>query len=129
MLILQNAADVDQSEDVQDSLQKQVVRIVQPEGTSRNQYMQKCLSSMTDIKQWLQRIAERMNSASVLGQGQQPEVLETIEYQRTSLIKQHESLSIIALYLIKQGYSSKAEFESVLESLKKAEKYDNLLCK
>ena len=84
---------------------------------------------MGDVKSWLQRLAEKLSSASVLGQLQQVEVLETIEYQRVSLVKQHESLGVILLYLVKEGHSVVTDFEQVLEHLRKADKYDSLLCK
>jgi nuclear pore complex protein Nup205 len=81
---------------------------------------------MSDIKTWLQKLAEMSNTGSVTGQ--QSEVLETIEYQRVSLVKQHELVGIIVFYLVKQNYTVLADFELVLETLKKVDKFDSLLC-
>lgn len=83
---------------------------------------------MGEIKARLQMLAEKLASASILGQGQQADLLEIIEYERISLVKQHESLSIVLLYLVKEGYSDKTDFHYVLDVLRKADKYDNLLC-
>jgi nuclear pore complex protein Nup205 len=127
-LLVQLSADVNQEDELRTDLQAIVAQIVQPRDNSLR-YTQKCLSSMGDVKSWLQRLAEKLSSASVLGQLQQVEVLETIEYQRVSLVKQHESLGVILLYLVKEGHSVVTDFEQVLEHLRKADKYDSLLCK
>lgn len=84
---------------------------------------------MDDIKSGLQGLADSLNRASLLGQAQQVEAEETIEYQRVSLIKQHESIGVMMVYLVKENHSNVADFDRVLASLQKADKYDNLLCK
>lgn len=127
LLILQQSADINQEDELRADLQGIVDRIVRSEDGSPR-YTQRCLLSMGDIKVWLQRLADKMNSASVLGQGQQVEVSQAIEYQRVSLVKQNESLGVILLYLVKEGYSVLADFEALLETLRRADKYDNLLC-
>jgi nuclear pore complex protein Nup205 len=128
-LILQLSADVNLEESIRADLQKVVNNLVQPWESLKDSatYVQKCLSSMGDLKLWLQNLADKLSSASVLGQGQQPELLETIKYQRVSLVKQHESLGIIVLYLVKENHSVVADFELVLATLKRLDKYDNLL--
>lgn len=92
-------------------------------------YVQKCLQGMADIKAWLQSLAEKLNSASVLGQTNVSAIAETIEYQHTSLIQQHESLGVIVHYLIRSDHSKTENFEYLLGVLKKVDKYDNLLGK
>ena len=129
-LLLQVSADVNLDDDIRSDLQRVVINILEPgePRKSSSSYVQRCLSSMGDIKWWLQNLADKLSSASVLGQGQQSILLETIEYQRISLVKQHESLGIIVLYLVKENHSDMADFELVLATLKKMDKYDNLLC-
>ncbi|TEY50803.1 hypothetical protein BOTCAL_0271g00070 [Botryotinia calthae] len=97
--------------------------------TARNAptFISKCISAMGDIRQWLQKISDKVSSASVLGQPSQPELLEIMEYQRHSLVKQHELLGVIVLYLVKADHSSVEDFELFLGVLKKADKYDNVL--
>ncbi len=125
--LIQLSADVNQEDELRADLRAIIAQIVEP-GDIKLRYTQRCLLCMGDIKPWLQRLAEKLNGASVLGQGQHLEVLETIEYQRVSLVKQHESLGVILLYLAKEGHSVVKDFEQVLETLRKADKYDNLLC-
>lgn len=125
-LLVQLSADVNLDEGLRAGFQDVVQRIVQPQN-GPYAFAQKCLTAMTDIKTWLQMLGEKLSGASVLGQGQQEEFLETIEYQRVSLVKQHESIGVTVHYLVKENRAHSAEFEAVLSVLKKADKYDNLL--
>ncbi|KAJ8069121.1 hypothetical protein OCU04_002795 [Sclerotinia nivalis] len=90
-------------------------------------FISKCISAMGDIRHWLQKISDKVSSVSVLGQPSQPDLLEIMEYQRHSLVKQHELLGVIILYLVKANHSVEGDFELLLGILKKADKYDNLL--
>ena len=130
-LLLQIAADVDQPEHIRDGTGEIIWGLLQiPNGgVDASKFVRKCLSSMGDIKTWLHQLTEKLNRASVPGQGAHPELLEIVEYQRVSLLQQHESLGIILLYLVKAKHSTVAEFELVLETLKKADRFDNLLRK
>jgi hypothetical protein len=82
---------------------------------------------MGDIKVQLLNLAERLNGASVLGETRRPDYLETVEYQRVSLVQQHESLGTIVHYLVKANYSTTEDFGQLLNILRQADKYDNLL--
>lgn len=129
-LTLQVSSDVNQDPELRECLLGLIIQVVQPQDNSKDEtkYVRRCLASMSgDIKQWLQKLVEKQNSISVLGQGQQAEVEVAIEYQRVSLVKQHESLSIIVLYLVKQDHSSVADLDEVLATLRKADKFDHLL--
>ncbi|KAF4634335.1 hypothetical protein G7Y89_g3782 [Cudoniella acicularis] len=125
-MILQQADDEEQDEGLRIGLGGVISSILLQQGSSPR-FVQKCLSSMADIKSWLQGLTDKFNGASILGQEQQPEFLEIIEFQRASLVMQHESLGTILHYLVKQNHSTLEDFELVLDTLKKADKYDNLL--
>ena len=126
--IVQLAADIDQDDVVRDVLEDFVRRIILT-GGSATRYIQRCLLSMGDIKAWLQSLADKLNGASVIGQAQQPDFLEAIQFQQTSLVTQHESLGLIVFWLVKLNHSVMADFDLVLETLRTADRYDNLLCK
>lgn len=117
--------DEPEREAIREDMRGLVAQITQPQNGVR--YASKCLATMDGIKAWLRSLAEKVNGASVLGQAPQSETLEAIEYQRVSLIKQHECLGVILLYLVKDNASNVEDFEFVLESLKKTDKYDNIL--
>lgn len=129
-LICELAADVDREELERDGLLHLLDQIVKPQGAptvsnDSSRYVRRCLTSMGDIKNWLHKLAEIANTGSVTGQ--QSDVIETMEYQRVSLVKQHELLGVIVLYLVKQNYTVLADFELVLDTLKKVDKFDSLL--
>lgn len=129
-LILQSYVDVDEKleQDVKDffgQIIKDSIRLQNT--TTRQNFVQKCLSAMGDIKKWLQKISDKISSASILGQTSQPEQLEIMEYQRSSLVKQHEILGTVIFYLVKANHVVQEDFEVLLGALKKADKYDNLL--
>lgn len=98
-----------------------------PQGSSR--FIRKCLSSMEDSKNWLQGLTDKVNSASVFGQSQISEFSEIIQYQRLSIVRQHELLGTIVYYLIKSRHSALTDLDYILGTVKKIDKYDNLLGK
>jgi len=118
----------DDQPDVKAYVQGIVSQIIQTQAGSPT-YIKRCFTSMGDIKTWLKVLAEKLSGAAIINQGQQQDVLETIEYQRVSLVKQHEALATLAFYLAKEKNATSADFENVLETLRLADKYDNLLCK
>lgn len=128
-LVLQQSLDLSSEESIRDILQDLVSRIVQPRegGRNRPMFVQKCLRHMGDIKGQLLNLADKLNGASVLAQTQRSGLLETNEYQRVSLVQQHESLGTIVHYLVKSNYSLTEDFEQLLDILRQADKYDNLL--
>ena len=110
--------------------QEVVALILQPrDKASRCQprFSKRCLSTMGDIKTWLQDLAGRVQSASVLGSIQLPEVVEMLEFQRNSLVRQHESLGAIICYLGKGNNTQLEDFEHLLNTAKAVDRFDDLL--
>jgi len=103
--------------------------VLQPQESSADgpSFITKCLKKMGEMKAMLQSLTDRLSGASVLGQVQRPEFHETIEYQRASLVQQHESLGTIVHFLVKANYAGPKDLEQILDILKRADKYDNLL--
>lgn len=126
--IVQLAADVDLDETIREALREVVFRIIEPKGRSTT-YVQKCLSSMADVKVWLHSLADKLNSAPVLGKAHQPGFVEAIQFQQASLVTQHESLGLIVFWLVKLNNSVATDFDLVLDTLRSVDRYDSLLCK
>jgi nuclear pore complex protein Nup205 len=128
-LILYASIDVNIPEPIKDVLLGVIIRVLQPQDSSGagQSFVSKCLQKMGEMKSMLQSLTDRLNGASVLGQIQRSEFHETIEYQRASLVQQHESLGIIVHYLVKANHAEPKDFEQILDILKRADKYDNLL--
>ncbi|KAF9629489.1 hypothetical protein BFW01_g10692 [Lasiodiplodia theobromae] len=88
-------------------------------------YWQKCLASMGDIERWLQGLADLMLAGNMVGKP--AEEMEMIEFQRSSLTRQHESLAAICTHLIKAGYTSIDNFRVLVGTLKTLNKHDLVL--
>lgn len=128
-LVLHGSVDPNTPEPIRDTLQDVVSRVLQPQESSGDgpSFITKCLQKMGEMRTMLQGLTDRLNGASVLGQVQRSEFNETIEYQRASLVQQHESLGTIVHFLVKANYAAPKDFEQILDVLKRADKYDNLL--
>jgi len=125
-LTLQIHADVDNEEIDRDILQQLVDQITQPQNSIR--FISRCLSSMKEIKAWVGRLSEKSEKLEVVGQGQDIEDTERLEYQRVSLMKQHESLSGIVFYLAKI-HAHMGDLEGILQVFRSLDKYDHFLRK
>lgn len=88
-------------------------------------YWQKCLSSMGDVERWLQGLADLMLAGNMVGKP--AEEMEMIEFQRSSLTRQHESLAAVCTHLIKASYISIDNFRVLLGTLKSLSKHDLVL--
>ncbi|PGH04577.1 Cullin 4 [Blastomyces parvus] len=89
-------------------------------------FARKCLDSMADIEKWLARLGDLAQKASIVGQAQESDI-EIIEYQRSSLGKEHESLGAIICYLFKGTFTSSEDLRILLDRLRKLDKFDMIL--
>ncbi|KAL2205083.1 hypothetical protein CC79DRAFT_1293335 [Sarocladium strictum] len=88
----------------------------------------RCLKAMATIKSWLSSIADKLAAAQTLGQRISASAeLETIEYSRLSLLQQHEALGVVLCRAIEQRQAEVQDFKTLLESFRKADRYDILL--
>ncbi|GAB0133322.1 hypothetical protein EsDP_00001734 [Epichloe bromicola] len=93
-------------------------------------YVPRCMAAMAKIKNWLQKLAEKIAAAQTLSQvkpGQLSEEMETVEFSRVSLIQQHELLGVILCRCIEKRQADTSDFMDFVSTLKKVDKYDNLL--
>ncbi|KAJ5101855.1 hypothetical protein NUU61_004077 [Penicillium alfredii] len=90
-------------------------------------FARKGMDSMADIEKWLSLLGDQVQKASIVGQGEDRDIMEAIEYQRRSLQQQHESLGAILFYLFKGTYTSTEDFRILMNQLKNLERFDGLL--
>ncbi|CAG7946730.1 unnamed protein product [Penicillium nalgiovense] len=90
-------------------------------------FARKALSSMADIQKWLSLLGDQVQKASVVGQENDRDIMEAIEFQRTSLQQQHESLGAILFYMFKGTYTSSEDFRILVSQLKNIDCFDGLL--
>lgn len=90
----------------------------------------RCMSGMSRVKAWLQKLGEKLAAAQTLGlagPNGMSEEIETVEFSRASLIQQHELLAVILARAIEKRQGNSTDFANFLATLKKADKYDTLL--
>lgn len=95
-------------------------------------FVPRCLAAMTDIRVWLQRISEKVNTTNLMYQSKPaipPEFEEAMEFSRVSLVQQHELLAVILSAAIEKHHSDVKHFRDFLEFLKKTDRYDHMLGK
>lgn len=127
LTVLQLSTDTVVDDVVQDGLRSLVhSQIVEPLRQGPG-FVAKCLTSMSAVRAGIQRLAQKSNTVSVTGQASQSELLERLEFERVSFVKQHESLGAIAYFLVKEDQFKQSDFDAVLQSLQNLDKYDHLL--
>lgn len=127
---LEKAVDFDRDEDITGPFRQLVSLILQTKDGqtgSGSSYWRKCLTSMGDIEMRLHQVAERVQSATMVGQTQSFEFSEIMDFQQQSLTRQHESLGAMAYYLIKANHTNIEDFRFLLTKLKEYDRYDVVL--
>ncbi|PYH93691.1 Cullin-domain-containing protein [Aspergillus ellipticus CBS 707.79] len=128
-LIFQESFEVER-ETTQVLMQEMLAFVVEiKDGPLRNAslFTRKCMTAMADIESWLVLLGEHVQKASIVGQSEEFDIMEALEYQRNSLQQQHESLGAVLCYLFKGPYTSSEDLRLLLDHLKKLERLDGLL--
>ena len=95
-------------------------------------FVPRCLAAMADIRVWLQRITEKVNTTNLMNQSTPaiPAAFEeSMEFSRLSLLEQHETLAFILCAAIEKHHSDVAHFKDLFALLKRTDRYDQLLSK
>lgn len=90
-------------------------------------FFQKCLSSMTDVEAWLQRLTDRSQRASIIGHSFSEDASQIIEFERIALVRQHESLSSICTLLVRADRVFNKDVTSILRKAKSLDRHDLIL--
>ncbi|KAF2646141.1 hypothetical protein P280DRAFT_464391 [Massarina eburnea CBS 473.64] len=127
-MLLKANLDDDESEMDYSMLQVAVQLIVGVHGANNLNaafaFWAKCLESMAAIESWLQHIAERIQSAHVVGQVPLPGFMEIMTFQRQSLTRQHENLAAICTHMVKPGFAGEDNLRALLGRAKSIDKHD-----
>ncbi|KAL2289182.1 hypothetical protein FJTKL_02970 [Diaporthe vaccinii] len=98
-------------------------------GRDNTNIVSRCMAAMQDIKNWLQKLADRMTTANVVYAGAAPRLPyhEVVEFSRVSLAQQHELLALIMASAIEKRHAKADDFKQLLKHLQKVDRYDHLL--
>ncbi|KAI9842542.1 MAG: hypothetical protein M1837_007055 [Sclerophora amabilis] len=127
-LVLKKGTDPDNDPNHADFFRTIVMAILDSKPSSNQRtYTQKCLSAMADIKKWLRSVGERVQNASILGSTETGNFAEIMDFQKTSLLRQHESLGTILSYVVTASEAKTEDFQSFLAIVKAIDKFDDLM--
>lgn len=129
-LALKQSIDTEIDQSLRATFQAVVHELVHPSEGSESSFTafsERCLRAMVEIVNWLKQLAKKAEGISVLGQSQPPALSEVMEYQRISLIRQHESLGSILAYLTKAKAPRVEELKPLLLILKDVDTYNSIL--
>jgi nuclear pore complex protein Nup205 len=90
-------------------------------------FWNKCLRTMEDIEAGIQKVVDRTQRASVVGQTLSSDEEQILEYERETLQTQHESLAVIATLLVRRGFATMANFNDLLNRAKSLDKHDSIM--
>ena len=90
-------------------------------------FARKALDSMADIEKWMSLLGDQAQKATLVGQENDQDVMEAIEFQRGNLQQQHESLGAILFYMFKGTYTSAEDFRALVKQLKTLDRFDGQL--
>lgn len=90
-------------------------------------YWLKCLAAMVDVEAWLERLAERLQRASVMNETFSPDAIEIIDLETAGLLEQHESLAAISSQMTKDGFTDQADFRKLLLKARSLNRHDLIM--
>ncbi len=96
----------------------------QPAPGGKGRFIPACMTTMGEIRNWLQRLIDQKTSATVLGRLGDLQLQEIAEYTQNSLVRQHETLSVILCSAIERHMATKDDFLDFIRILRSMERYD-----
>ncbi|KAI0480572.1 nucleoporin Nup186/Nup192/Nup205 [Xylariaceae sp. FL0804] len=91
---------------------------------ARPRFVPACMAAMRDIRAWLQKLAEQVTGATVLGRSTGVQFQETIEFTHISLMEQHELLAVILCHAIEKHVATREDFVELIRDFRKHSRYD-----
>lgn len=107
-LVLAQALEPQQDAGIKSAFQDVVRDIIDNHKDMGNgpRFTQKCIEAMTSIEAWQVKLNEAIESRAILSQARGAAFYRTLEFQRSSLFKQHEALGAILALLFRLSYTS-----------------------
>jgi nuclear pore complex protein Nup205 len=87
-------------------------------------FARKALKSMTEVEKWISLLGDQIQKATIVGEENDRDVMEAIEFQRDMLQQQHASLGAILFYMFKGTNTSAEDFRALVAQLKTLDRFD-----
>jgi nuclear pore complex protein Nup205 len=92
-----------------------------------SKFWDKCISGMDTIEKELQKVGDRMQRASIVGQNLSLDEEQIMEYEKNTLDLQHESLGAITAFLVQHGSVFPDNFRRLLGKVKQLNRHDSVM--
>ncbi|KAG9563410.1 nuclear pore complex subunit Nup192, partial [Aureobasidium melanogenum] len=109
-LTIQQAVDCENTDDRDKFVTCAGLITEKPDAT----FWRKCVDAMAIVEQWLQKLQDRLNQIAMIGQTAHGYALETLQFEKQSLTKQHESLGAVISHLVKVGIATVDDYRYLL---------------
>ena len=129
-LIFRIQEDFEVSNDMRAVLEEVIQSLVRNDATQQPDgpaFMRRCLSTLMDIKKWLDSVGEHVQRINALGGVSTPDVEEIMGFQQQQLTQQHEFLGALLFHLIKANYARPGDLDVLQGQLRQLEKWNNLV--
>ena len=126
-LVLSQSLDPDAQPDYREQFQeviKDVLDINNGVPANGSAFTRKCLQNMDEIEAWQAKLNEAIQSKSVLSQARGEAFYRTLEFQRSSLFKQHEALGAIVALLFRGNYTISEDFRKLHDKSRSWQRLD-----
>ena len=128
-LLLKTALDLELDDESRDFMSVYINLILKDDGSKKTKspaYTKKCISTMSNIEQWLNRLAEQAQKFVTVGQTSSPDHEEIVSLQLRNLTQQHESLGTIIAYLVKLNHTSLEDLRSLLAQIRFVDRWNTI---
>ena len=128
-LILKMSFDEDSENEIRGVMEEYVSRVLENRGSKKTNgpaYAKRCISTLLNIEQWLNRLAEQSQRFIAVGQASSPDHDEIMGIQQHNLTQQHESVGTILAHLVKLRYTSLENLRSLLAQMRHVDKWNSI---
>lgn len=126
-ITLQESLNFDRDDGVRSLFQDVVVQILDVKTgppSNGSAFTLKCLKAMEDIENWIGKVNDQIQTRAILSQARGPEFYATLDFQKSSLFKQHEALAAIVTLLFRGNYTISEDLRKVHAVVKRWQRLD-----
>ena len=122
-MVLEQSTELEAGTDVQNRYKEVIEEVVESEKKNHS-FANNCIAAMLQIETRQMQLTTDLDSRKILGQARGQEFYNTLEFQRSSLFKQHEALGAILAWLFKTSRSRMEDARKLQEVSKKWQRMD-----
>jgi len=126
-IALQESLNLDHEDNIRAGFQNAVSQILDTKigpPSNGSTFTHKCTQAMQNIERWHDKVVGDIQSKAILNEQRGPVFYATLEFQRSSLVKQHEALGCIVAFLFRGNYTLSEDLRKLKEIPKRWQRLD-----